>query len=378
MEEDSHLKVQEIITPDNKKRYVLIDEYGVFVKPVVKFLKYKDNTGTARNTLRSYCYALKLFFEFLEQKNADYRDIGIDDVAEFVRWLQNPYRDIKVSSILPIKERKASSINGYLNKVFGFYDYLMRHEDYTVDLSERLKRQVLASRGGFKGFLHHTLKNKTKSISILKLKQPREKLKVLSPEQVQTLVDACRNTRDKFLLALLYETGMRIGEALSLQLSDIIPAAKKITIKDRGELSNEAEIKTVSSLRTLDISIELANLYRAYILDTHTEEVDTNFVFIKLSGSRKGCPLDYQCVQALFVRLKTKTGIDATPHILRHTNITELWKTGEMRPETIQKRAGHAHVQTTIQMYVHPSEEDIRNDWEKAMKQKTTNTGDEK
>ncbi|WML25321.1 tyrosine-type recombinase/integrase [Neobacillus sp. OS1-33] len=366
------MKVQEIIVSGNRKRYLLQDNHGEFVKPVVKFLKYMDNTGSSRNTLRSYCFALKLFFEFLEQKQADYRDIGIDNMAEFVRWLQNPYRDLKVINIkqTDVKTRKACTINIYLDKVYSFYDYLMRHEDYALDLSERLKSQILASRGSFKGFLHHTLKNKSKNIMILKLKEPREKLKVLTSEQVQKLVDACRNVRDKFLLALLYETGIRIGEALSLHLSDIVPAAKKITIRDRGELINGAEIKTICSPRTLDISNELANLYRAYIIDIHTDEIDTNFVFIKLRGEQKGSPLDYHCIQALFNRLKAKTGIDATPHMLRHTNITELWKTGEMRPETLQKRAGHAHVQTTIQMYIHPSEDDIRNDWEKAMMQK--------
>src|SRR5690606_7307698 len=138
-------------------------------------------------------------------------------------------------------------------KVYAFYDYLMRHEDYSLDLSDRLTRQVLASQGSFKGFLHHTLKNKTKNIMILKLKEPKEKLKVLTTEQVQILINASRNTRDKFLLALMYETGIRIGEALSLHLSDIVPAAKKISIKDRGELINGAEIKTVCSPRTLDI-----------------------------------------------------------------------------------------------------------------------------
>ncbi|MED3683973.1 hypothetical protein P4530_13340 [Bacillus thuringiensis] len=49
--------------------------------PVMKFLKYKDNTGTARNTLRSYYYALKLYFEFLEQKELSYTDVGIDELA---------------------------------------------------------------------------------------------------------------------------------------------------------------------------------------------------------------------------------------------------------------------------------------------------------
>ncbi|MGR5865043.1 tyrosine-type recombinase/integrase [Bacillus cereus] len=370
------MRVIQVITSDNKTRYMLVNSYGEMVIPVMKFIKYKDNTGTARNTLRSYCYALKLYFEFLEQKEISYTNVGIDELAEFVRWLQNPFQHVKVTSIYNTsKKRKARSINIYLDKVYAFYDYLMRHEDYSMDLSERLKRQVSASRSNFKNLLHHTLKNKVKNIKILKLKVPKETLKVLSSDQVQTLIDACSNIRDKFLLALLYETGMRIGEALSLHLSDIVPVARKVHIRDRGELINGAEIKTVCSPRTLDISKELADLYRRYILEVHTNDVDTDFIFIKLTGNREGQPLDYQSVQALFKRLEAKTGIKVTPHMLRHTNITELWKTGEMRPESIQKRAGHAHIQTTMQMYVHPTEEDIQADWEKAMKKKDEHRG---
>ncbi|QPW51686.1 tyrosine-type recombinase/integrase (plasmid) [Bacillus thuringiensis] len=345
------MRVVQVITSDNKTRYMLVNQYGEMVMPVMKFIKYKDNTGTARNTLRSYCYALKLYFEFLEQKGISYTNVGIDELAAFVRWLQNPFQHVKVTSIHNTsKKRKARSINIYLDKVYAFYDYLMRHEDYSMDLSERLKRQVSASRSNFKNLLHHTLKNKVKNIKIFKLKVPKETLKVLSSDQVQTLIDACSNIRDKFLLVLLYETGMRIGEALSLHLSDIVPVARKVHIRDRGELINGAEIKTVCSPRTLDISKELADLYRRYILEVHTNDVDTDFIFIKLTGNREGQPLDYQSVQALFKRLEAKTGIKVTPHMLRHTNITELWKSGEMRPESIQKRAGHAHIQTTMQM----------------------------
>lgn len=371
------MRVEQVIISENKIRYMLVDQHGEMVMPVMKFLKYKDNSGTARNTLRSYCYALKLYFEFLEQKKLPYTDVGIDELAEFVRWLQNPYQHVKVTSIHNVSRgRKARSINIYLDKVYAFYDYLMRHEDYSMNLSERMKRQVSASRGSFKGFLHHTLKNKTRDIKILKLKTPKDRLKVLLPGQIQTLIEACHNIRDQFLLVLLYETGMRIGEALSLHLSDIVPAARKVHIRDRGELINGAEIKTVCSPRTLDISKEVGDLYRRYILEIHTDEVDTDFIFIKLTGEQKGQPLDYLGVQALFKRLKTKTGIEVTPHMLRHTNITELWRTGEMRPESLQKRAGHAHIQTTMQMYIHPTEEDIREDWEKAMKQKKEQEGE--
>lgn len=373
------MRVQEVLTNENKTRYVLIDKDAQIIIPVAKFLKFKDNSGASRNTLRAYCYGLKLFFEFLEQKNLTYTDIGIDDFAELVKWLQNPYQNVKVAGLHNPEEkqkRKARSINLYLDKVYGFYDYIMSHEDYSQTISERLKRQVSVSRSNFKGFLHHTLKNKTKSSKQIRLKVPKEKLKILTKDEIQSLIDACNNIKDKFLLALLYETGMRIGEVLSLHLSDIEPAKRKIHVRDRGELENGAEIKTVSSPRTLEITQQLADLYRTYLIEIHTDEVFTDFVFIKLSGKGKGQPLTYVCVQALFKRLKQKTKIDATAHMFRHTNLTELWRTKEMRPETLKLRAGHQNIQTTMQMYVHPSDEDLRVDWENAMRQKENNTED--
>ncbi|WP_323869683.1 hypothetical protein, partial [Xenorhabdus szentirmaii] len=95
------------------------------------------------------------------QKELSYTDVGIDELAEFVRWLQNPFQNVKVTSIRNnSKKRKARTINIYLDKIYAFYDYLMRHEDYSITLSERLKKQSSASRGNFKGFLHHTFKNK--------------------------------------------------------------------------------------------------------------------------------------------------------------------------------------------------------------------------
>lgn len=102
-----------------------------------------------------------------------------------------------------------------------------------------------------------------------------------------------------------------------------------------------------------------------YIAEYHSDEVDTNHVFIKLSGKNRYFPLEYQDIVSLFKRLRNKTGISVTPHVLRHTSLTELRKAG-WRDEHLMKRAGHAHIQTTMQMYIHPSDEDIRQDWEKA------------
>ncbi len=124
------MRVESIVTSDNKLRYILVDDFGDPVEPVLKYLKYKDNTGAARNTLRAYCYHLKLFYEYLEQEQLDYQNIGLDEMAAFMRWLQNPYRNIKVSPIREVSSsRTARTINLVISAVISLYDYLMRHED---------------------------------------------------------------------------------------------------------------------------------------------------------------------------------------------------------------------------------------------------------
>lgn len=363
-----YMKVQSLITSEGKERYMLVDDKCDPVETVFKYIKYKDNTGSARNTLRAYCYHLKLFFEFLEQEKLDYRGVGLDEMAAFMRWLQNPYNNLKVTPISPVTSaRAAQTINIVLSTVISLYDYLMRHEDYNIQLSKKLKKQIIGSHRGFKGFLYHINKSRSYDAKILKLKVPKQRPKTISKEKVIMLLDGCSNIRDKFLIQLLWESSMRIGEALALWLEDFEIDARKIHIRDRGELENHAEIKTVCSPRSVDVSADLMNFYLEYISDYHTDEVDTNHVFIKISGVNRYKPLEYQDIVSLFERLKKKTGIDVTPHILRHTSLTELRRAG-WKDEYLMKRAGHAHIQTTMQMYIHPSDEEIRKDWEHAEK----------
>ena len=54
---------------------------GVPIEVVSKFIKFKDNINYARNTLKQYCTHLKLYFEYLEQRNLDFKSVSIDDLA---------------------------------------------------------------------------------------------------------------------------------------------------------------------------------------------------------------------------------------------------------------------------------------------------------
>lgn len=354
------MEVVRVKTEDGKERYFVADDNGLPIEPILKFIRFKDNTNFARNTLRMYCQHLKLYFEYLQQRELDFQKVTIDDLALFVNWLQNPYKSLKVIPTHQVETaRSPRTVNIIVNTVLAFYDYILRHEEYNNNISDRLRKFVSTPSRNFKGFLYGIAHEQKKVTSnILKLKVPKSKLKTLSKEEIGTLIRACNNLRDKFLLTLLYETGIRIGEALSLWIEDFNISDMVIDLQDRGELENNAEIKTVSSPRRIDISQNLADMFMEYIAEYHTEEVETNHIFIKLTGSNKYKPMNYTDVNNLFRTLKKTTGIYATPHMFRHSSLTLLRMAG-WQPELLRIRAGHKNIYTTLDTYIHPSDEEI-------------------
>lgn len=360
------MEVVKVKTEDDKERYFVADNEGLPIEPILKFIRFKDNTNFARNTLRAYCQHLKLYFEYLGQREIDFQKVTIDDLALFVNWLQNPYKSLKVIPTNKVESaRSPRTINIVVNTVLAFYDYILRHEEYSNNISDRLKKFVSAPSRNFKGFLYGIAYEQKKVTSnILRLKVPKSKPKTLTKEEITILINTCNNFRDKFLLSLLYETGIRIGEALSLWIEDFDISDMIIDLKDRGELENNAEIKTVSCPRRIDISQNLADMFMEYIAEYHTEAVETNHVFIKISGENQYKPMNYIDVDNLFRTLKKKTSIHVTPHMFRHSSLTILRMAG-WQPELLRIRAGHKNIYTTLQTYIHPSDKEITEEFNK-------------
>ncbi|MBP3897367.1 MAG: tyrosine-type recombinase/integrase, partial [Mogibacterium sp.] len=301
-------------TPDGKVRYYLADEQGVPVPEVLSYLKFLDNQGKARNTLRLSCYQLQNYYRFLEETGKDYRDVTIDDIAMFMAWLRNPDLLKKVVPLRFEPARKEQSINENIDKVISFYDYLVRRGGLENRLSEKLVKFVTHPQRTYKSFLYGIAENRPSRSSILKMPVPQREIRRIKKEEAVALLGECTNIRDYFLLYLLFETGMRIGEALSLWLEDFDLDGLKVSVTDRGELENLAEIKTVHSPRKLDCTQELADLFMGYVCEVHTCDINTNHVFLKLRGRNAGKPMDYTDVDNLFRTLRRKTGIQITPH----------------------------------------------------------------
>ena len=359
------MRVVEVETQDHQKRYVVIDDTGKIVDPIVRYLKYLDRIGSARQTLRSYASALRLYWDFLGQQRIDWQQVTLDDLSQFVLWLKLPSGSLKVLPAYPVEQARSNrTINHTLTVVRSFYDYHWRMEEVSTNLKDKTTTSLPGRFRRYKGFLHHISKGSPLAKNMLRQKEEkRQRPPTVTKDQVQELLNACTNERDRLLVRLLYETAMRVGESLALFVEDIDVAENRIHIRDRGELENGAEIKTIHASRSLDVSSDLIDEVVAYVGRVHTAEVETNHLFIKLHGQRSGQALTYADVDSLFRRLRQKTGRQhVTPHVLRHTMLTTLAELG-WQPELLQERAGHASFQQTYQIYVHPSQEALQAAW---------------
>jgi len=179
----------------------------------------------------------------------------------------------------------------------------------------------------------------------------------LNIQEIARVLAACERLRDRFLFALLAESGMRIGQALGLRHEDFVSRERRVAIVPRSDNANGARAKCLAPA-TVPVSAPLVRLYSDYM---HTEygDLDSDYVFVNLWSKPLGRPLRYQAVAKLVGRLRARSGVQFTPHMLRHSRATELIRAG-VPIEVVSKLLTHRSVTTTSDAYVHLDVEDLR------------------
>jgi len=362
------MRVQKGLLPEsNQQIWIVLGDDYLPIEPIQKYLSYLDSLERSPNTLSSYAYNLKLYWEYLQDERLDWREVNLESLSEFIHWLRNPNKGV-ISLKPQISRRSEKTINQCLTIVCGFYEF---HERLgTLEGIDAYRYQLQPGRK-YKSFLHHISKGKEVKTRLLKIKEPKTFPGCLTPEQVNTLVAACHNLRDKFLIRLLYESGLRIGEALGLRHEDMV-TGKDNAVKVIPRLDNSNFAKAKGGVeRTVHVTKELMQWYAAYLIEEYPEELDCDFVFVVIKAPGKGeigNPLSYKTVDSLFRRLSKKTGMGVNPHLLRHSHATELIRAG-WDMSYVQRRLGHADIQTTVNTYIHLSDEDLREEYVKYLAQ---------
>ncbi len=348
------MKAQRVVMPvTGAESWTVVDQDFRPVDAAERYLAFLSSIERSPNTVRAYAHSLALWFEFLGSRRVDWVGAGVEDVSRFVSWLRAPGENVIVLDCSTAR-RSEATVNRHLAGVFGFYDF---HARTGVQLAESLVAWRRVPRGSFKPFLHHVTKGRPIPTRPVKLRVPRRLPATLTFEEVALLLAACTRLRDRFLVALLAETGIRVGQALGLRHSDFVSRRCELRIVPREDNANGARAKT-RAVATVPVSAPLVRLYSEYM---HTEygDLDSDYVFVNLFAPPFGRPMRYDAVAKLVSRLRSRTGIEFTPHVLRHTRATELIRAG-VPIEIVSTMLTHRSVVTTSETYVHLGVEDVR------------------
>ena len=352
------MKVQKVVKPNNQISWIVLDNEFKPVVPILEFTKFLEATDKSPNTIKAYNHHLKLYWQFLQQDQINWTEVGIKDLANFIRWLQSGDQSEIIYFNRHESKRTNKTINLIMAAVSAFYDYHSRSGK--VNDLKIYKDGVFS--GKYKSFLHHITNGKVTNAKVLNLKEPKKIIQTLTKAQVKQVIDACNNLRDKFLVCLMYETGMRIGQALGLRHEDIKSSDNQIVIRFRADNENYARSKTRDDY-VVDISSSIISLYTDYFIHEYGE-IESDYVFVNLWDGEIGSPMKYGSVITLFNRISKKIGVDVSPHIFRHTHATQLLRSG-WDMAYIQKRLGHSNIQTTANIYAHLNNDDIKKELSK-------------
>ncbi len=158
--------------------------------------------------------------------------------------------------------------------------------------------------------------------------------KYLKQDELKALLEAPRRMRDRLIIKLLYETGMRVGELTALTIGDVDLESGEITIQQAKRHAEGRKVPLINSWTK--------SMLRDYI-GTRKNRKDSLFV------SNKRSPLSRRQVERMISNYGESIGLDKDkrhPHVLRHTHAVYALKSGiDLR--TLQQNLGHSSIEVT-------------------------------
>jgi integrase/recombinase XerD len=204
----------------------------------------------------------------------------------------------------------------------------------------------------------------------VRVKEVEEAPKLLDDPGEASLLAAIANRRDRFLVALMIETGVRIGEALGLRTEDLHLFHDSRTlgcasvgphIHVRRRQNPNAALSKSSNPRTVPVTEAVCTLYYLYFEDRidRLARDSSPMVFVNLYSPRHaGEALKYSNAVKMFYRSSGRTGLRVNPHMTRHTAATR-WKRAGVPARDIQELLGHRSPSSQL-VYEHSTDQDLR------------------
>lgn len=324
------------------------------------------------NTERVYAGRVALFLTWCAGEGAVWTDVHIGQMLRFKRWLvTEPLPSRRRAGVGSVRRRSEATADAVLGTVCEFLRFCARHglaDPVVVGRLHETRYLRFAPAGYDPG---EDGQFRTVRSRVLRFAVAEAPFEFVEPEQVAGLVAAAGNVRDRFLVALVAVTGMRIGEALGLCREDMhfladsrilgCPVAgPHVHVRRRPDNPNGALAKPRVP-RSIPVTEEVVTAYADYAHERSHRLGPTDgqpLVFVNLYRPPLGAGMRYQTVKEMFDRLAVATGVGVRPHLLRHTAATTWLRQGTPR-DTVQQLLGHASP-SSMQPYLHPNEADKR------------------
>lgn len=284
----------------------------------IDYLRYEKNYSS--QTEISYLKDITQFEEFTTKKTGDFILSEID--SDIIRiWM----------SALIEKGLKPSTVNRKLSSLKTFFNYLK-------------KKELISN-------------SPTKLIS--GLKTPKRLPVFVNDKDMTKILDNPDNysddfigRRDQFLIELLYVTGIRRAEIISLKDNDIDFNTYTIKINGKG-----------NKQRLIPFSDETKEKFLKYIEVRDVEIKNKSpFLFVKEDGSQLYPRLVYNIVHNHLNNISTLS--KKSPHVLRHSFATEMMNNGA-EINVVKELLGHSSLSST-EIYTHVTFEEMKRTYKKA------------
>jgi len=191
---------------------------------------------------------------------------------------------------------------------------------------------------------------KLKKIHIPQTKPSKNAEDILTADEVQSIINATTNPRDKALLELLYDSMGRVGEVATLKWN-------QIEFKDN--------YATVTLQSKTDYSRKVP-IYTAHValrqLMNYTSPEPHYYIFAARNSNGRS-PIAYQGVRQMVQKAAERAGItkNVTPHLFRHTRITDLMRMG-ISEQSIKMMAWGTVSTDMLKVYAHLTPSDVENE----------------
>lgn len=216
-----------------------------------------------------------------------------------------------------------------------------------------------------RSLLKYLAKNDIKAMGPEKLEVPKfrdHSLKFLTAEQMERLLNQPMTSqkngpRDRAILELLFSTGLRVSELVSLNRDQVNLKTREFGVMGKG-----------GRFRVIFISPRAAEVVMTYLrgrIDHHAPLFIRNLKKTDLVSDDGSVRLSVRSIQRLVKKyvLRARLPVEATPHTLRHSMATDLLRNGaDLR--SVQEMLGHKNIATT-QIYTHVTDARLREVHEK-------------